>query len=240
MKDTGDKGGVPGADTGPDPASDPGSEARRLLILALGVAALLVVLHFTPLKEWLGDLQALKQQIQGYGWKAYLAFSAGTIAAIALGVPRLALCAVAGGLFGFVAGGLIALVSSLTGSWGAFQLARWAGRDWAERRLAGASTTLRKVLAKPSITSIFVARQLPVPGILINVMLGVLPTSQRTFLMGTAIGYLPSTAIVALAGSSLGKESLAVAMVQITIAMIALGMFTMLLMWLRERYLRVG
>ncbi len=208
------------------------------MVLALAVACLLLVLHFTPLKQWLGDLQALKGHIRAYGWKAHVVFAAGTIAAIALGVPRLALCALAGALFGFVAGGLVALVSSMAGSWGAFLLARWSGRGWAERRLAGASDTLRAVLATPTITSIFVARQLPVPGILINVMLGVLPTTQRTFLIGTGLGYLPSTAIIALAGSSLGKDSLALAMTQITLAMIGLAVLTLLLVWLHGRVVR--
>ena len=211
------------------------SETRRLLILALAVACLFLLLHFTPLNKWIGDIQALKQHIGGYGWKAYAAFTAGTIAAIALGVPRLALCALAGTLFGFVAGSLVALVGSMAGAWGAFLIARWSGRGWAESRLAGASDTLRRVLATPTVTAIFVARQLPVPGLLINVMLGVLPTTQRSFLLGTGLGYLPSTAIVALAGSSLGKDNLAVAMTQITLAMIGLGIFTLMLVWLHRR-----
>ena len=217
---------------------DTSGEARRLLILALVVAALLLVLHFTPLNQWMGDLQALKQQLRAWGWKAHGVFAAGTVAAIALGVPRLALTALAGALFGFVAGAVVALLSSLAGSWGTFVFARWSGRGWAESRLADASDTLRAVLAMPTVTSIFVARQLPVPGILINVMLGVLPTTQRAFLIGTGLGYLPSTAIVALAGSSLGKDSLAVAMTQITLAMIGLAVLTVLLVWLHRRVVR--
>ena len=219
-------------------ADDTGREARRLLILGLAVACLVLVLHFTPLNQWIGDLQAFKQQIRDYGWKAYVGFAAGTVGAIALGVPRLILCALAGTLFGFVAGGLIALVSSISGSWGAFLFARWSGRGWAENRLAGAGKTLRTVLATPTVTAIFVARQLPVPGILVNVMLGMLPTSQRAFLIGTALGYLPSTAIVALAGSSLGKDKLAAAMTQISLAMICLGLLTVLLVWLHRNVLR--
>lgn len=218
--------------------NDSSAEARRLLILGLVVAGLLLLLHFTPLKQWLGDLQALKQEIRALGWKAHMAFAAGTIAAIALGVPRLALGALAGALFGFVTGSILALVASIAGSWGAFMLARWSGRGWAESRLAGASETLRTMLATPTITSIFVARQLPVPGILINVMLGVLPTTQPTFLIGTGLGYLPSTAIVALAGSSLGKDSLALAMTQITLAMLGLAVLTMMLVWVRKRVMR--
>lgn len=216
---------------------DTGAEARRLLILALAVACLVLVIHFTPLNQWIGDLQALKHQIRDYGWKAHVAFAAASVAAIALGVPRLALCALAGALLGFAEGAIVALGSSMTGSWGAFLLARWSGRGLADGRLAGANDTLRKLLATPTITAIFVARQMPVPGILINVMLGVLPTSQRTFLIGTGLGYLPSTVIVALAGSSLGKDNLAVAMTQITLAMIGLGALTMLMVWLHRRFL---
>lgn len=214
-----------------------GTEVRRLLILGVAVACLVLVLHFTPVNHWIGDLQALKQQIGVYGWVAYVGFSVGTVAAIALGVPRLLLCALAGTLFGFMAGGIIALISSMAGSWGAFVFARWGGRRWAENRLSAANETLRSVLATPTITAIFVARQLPVPGILINVMLGMLPTTQRTFLIGTGLGYLPSTVIVALAGSSLGKDNLAAAITQISLAMIGLAVLTLLLVWLRRKIL---
>ncbi|MFM9943347.1 MAG: TVP38/TMEM64 family protein [Hyphomicrobiaceae bacterium] len=210
-------------------------ETRRLLLLAVVIFGLLLALHFTPLKAWMDDLQAMKQLVQGYGWKAYAGFWLASVAAIALGVPRLALCGLAGALFGFVAGGLVSLASSILGSYGAFLLARWSGREWAERKLAGASDGLRQLLATPSIGSIFIARQLPVPGILVNALIGVLPTPHRTFLIGTALGYLPSTAIVALAGSSLGKDSLGLAMTQVSLAMAGLGAFSTLLMWLRHR-----
>ncbi len=215
--------------------TDTRGETRRLLALAVLVLGVLLVVHFTPLKAWMDDLRAMKQHIQGYGWKAYAGFWLASVGAIAVGVPRLALCGLAGMLFGFVAGALVALGSGVMGSYGAFLLARWSGRDWAERKLEGANDGLRALLATPSIGSIFVARQLPVPGIMINVLIGVLPTPHRTFLLGTLLGYLPSTAIVALAGSSLGKDNLGVAIAQVSLAMAGLGAFSALLMWLRHR-----
>jgi uncharacterized membrane protein YdjX (TVP38/TMEM64 family) len=218
----------------PDP-TEPTGETRRLLMLALAVLALLLALHFTPLRAWLDDVQALKQQIRELGWKGYAGFGLASVAAIALGVPRLALCGLAGVLFGFAGGALVSLASGVAGSYGAFLIARWSGRDWAERRLAGAGTRLKEVLAKPTIGSIFIARQLPVPGIVVNIAIGLLATRHSTFLAGTALGYLPSTAIVALAGSSLGKESLAVAIGQVTLAMAALGVLSAALMWLNRR-----
>lgn len=211
-------------------------ETRRMWIFALIVLAAVIVLHFSPLKSWIEDLQSLKQQLAGYGWKAYAAFGLGSIAVIALGVPRLLLCGTAGILFGFVIGASISLVSAVIGSYGAFLLARWGVGTWAERRLAGASPNLRRMLADPTIANIFIVRQLPVPGLLSNAMLGMLPIRHRTFLIGTALGLLPSTLIVALAGSSLGKESLARAIGQVTLSMAGLAALSMLVMWLHRRH----
>lgn len=211
------------------------AESRRLWIVVTMVLAFLVTLHFSPLKSWLEDVRSLKQAIAGYGLAAYGAFAMGSIAAIAVGVPRLPLCGLAGLLFGFVGGALVSLVSSMAGSYGAFLIARWSGRAWAERKLSGASHRIRTLLANPSIGAIFVARQLPVPGIVPNVLLGVLPTTHRTFLIGTLVGYLPSTAIVALAGSSLGKDTLETAIAQVTLSMTGLAVLSVLLLWLQKR-----
>ena len=216
-------------------ASDTSAETRRLWVLASVVLAVVLVLHFSPLKAWLEDLRALKQQVGAFGWKVHGLFVVGSIVAIAAGVPRLALCGLAGMLFGFIQGMTVAMLSGVLGSYGAFLLARWGGRAFAERKLAGASARLRTVLAKPSIASIFIARQLPVPGIVPNVLLGILPTRHRTFLLGTILGYLPSNAIVALAGSSLGKESLEAAIAQVTLSMGGLAAFSVLLLWLHQR-----
>ncbi len=210
-------------------------ETRRLLFLAVFVLCALLALHFTPLKAWMEDIRVLKAQIDGYGLLADGVFVLASMMAIALGVPRLALCGLAGALFGFVEGALVALLASVLGSYGAFLLARWSGRAWAERKLAGASERLRGTLAEPTVANIFIARQLPVPGIVPNVLLGIMPTPHATFLLGTFLGYLPSNAIVALAGSSLGKESLTKAITQVSLSMMGLAALSILLVWLTNR-----
>jgi uncharacterized membrane protein YdjX (TVP38/TMEM64 family) len=211
-------------------------ESYRLLIGAGFVALLIVVLHFTPLKQWLAEAQKLKAHIDDYGWTAHAVFILASIVGIALGLPRLVLCALGGMLFGFVEGLLASQFAGVMGSYGAFLLTRWwAPKGWVQRKLAK-SEKLRSLLAHPSIMSIFIARQMPVPGIVPNVLLGVLPTKHRTFLLGTFIGYLPSNIPVALAGSSMGKETLATAIAQVSISMVALGAFSALIVWLRRKY----
>ena len=210
-------------------------ESRRLLATALVVAGLVLALQFTPLKRWLYEVQLLKAWIAHYGWKAHVLFVLGSIGSIAVGVPRLMLCGLGGVLFGFTEGLITSQLSGLLGAYGAFLLTRrWAPKQWVEKKLAG-SERLRSLLAHPSVGTIFVARQLPVPGIIPNVLLGVLGTRHRTFLVGTFLGYLPSNIPIALAGSSMGKESLQRAILQVSMSMLALAVFSVLIFGIRRR-----
>ena len=215
--------------------TDPSRETRRLFWAALLVAALVLALHFSPLKHWLTEAQTLKARVGEMGWKAHALFVAASVSGIALGVPRLLLCALGGVLFGFVEGVLASQFAGVLGAYAAFLLTRlWGPKAWVQRRLAG-SERLRRLLSKPSIGTIFVARQLPIPGIVPNVLLGVLNTSHRTFLLGTFLGYLPSNIPVALAGSSMAKESLSKAIAQVSLSMLAVGVFGAGVMVIRRR-----
>jgi uncharacterized membrane protein YdjX (TVP38/TMEM64 family) len=219
----------------PDTTPDIRKETGRLIVGACLVAGIIALLYFTPLKQWLESVRELKDRIDHYGWKAHAIFIVGSVAGIAVGVPRLVLCGMGGFFFGFVEGLLASQFAGVLGSYGAFLITRlWAPKEWVQRKLAN-SDRLKSVLEKPSIGSIFVARQLPVPGIVPNVLLGVLNTSHFTFLIGTFVGYLPSNIPVALAGSSMGKESLMKAIGQVSTAMLALGIFSALIMWIRRR-----
>lgn len=219
----------------PDTTPDTKKETKRLFIGACIMAALVALLHFTPLKQWMEEARNLKSWVDEYGWKAHAVFILGSIIGIALGVPRLALCGLGGLLFGFVEGVLASQFAGVLGSYGAFLITRlWAPKAWVRRKLEG-SERLRSVLEHPGIGSIFIARQLPVPGIVPNVLLGVLKTRHSTFLVGTFLGYLPSNIPVALAGSSVGKENLDKAIAQVGMSMLALAVFSLLIMYIRRR-----
>lgn len=219
----------------PDTTPDTKKETWRLFIGACSVAGLIALLHFTPLKQWLEEARNLKAWVDEHGWRAHALFVVGSILAIAIGVPRLVLCGLGGLLFGFVEGVLASQFAGVMGSYGAFLLTRlWAPKAWVQRKLQG-SERLRAVLEHPGIGSIFIARQLPVPGIVPNVLLGVLNTRHRVFLAGTFLGYLPSNIPVALAGSSMGKENLDKAIAQVGLSMLALAVFSLMIMYIRRR-----
>ena len=206
-------------------AESAGKAERKLLIMALVVAAVVALIHFTPLKQYVMDVQRWKAALQRFGFWASLLFGLASTALIAGGVPRLLFGAVAGLLFGFWEGFLVAQLSALFGSYATFVFARWGGREWGAKHIER-SRHLRDLLRNPSVFSVFLARQLPIAGVVPNLVFALTPIRHRAFLLGSFLGFLPSSVMVVLIGSGLGKESLSHSMTMIGLAMFGLGTVT--------------
>jgi uncharacterized membrane protein YdjX (TVP38/TMEM64 family) len=207
---------------------------RRLLVMVLVVGAVAAVMHLTPLKQFSLNLGQGKTQIQALGFWAPLAFTGLSAVLIALGLPRMLFCWCAGLLFGFWQGFMSGQVSALLGSYATFLFARWGGREWVRRRVEG-NDRIRNLLTRPSTFSIFLIRQIPIAGIVPNLVLGMTPVRHRHFILGSFLGYLPSSLLVALIGSGVGKPSLGPSMRQITFAMLGLLALSLTLWRLKKR-----
>jgi len=209
-----------------------GKETRQVLTAVLVVAAFMALAHFTPMKAWITNVQSWKGFVREFGWMAHAVFMLVTAGAVMMGVPRLAFCSVAGLIFGFGEGLLLSLLGSTLGSYGAFILSRHGFRRAAEAR-AEKWPWLKKMLKKPSVMRVFWARQLMVPGIVLNVLIGMTPLRHSRFLLGTALGYLPLNIAFSLVGSGLGKESITTTMTQLLAAMAVINVAA----WLVFRYM---
>lgn len=193
-------------------------ETRQVLLAVLMVAVFMALAHFTPLKAWITNVQTWKSLVREFGWGAHTIFIAACGAVVMLGVPRLPLCAAAGLIFGFGQGLGLSLLGSTLGSYGAFVLSRHGFRRAAETR-AEKWPWLKKLLNKPSVMRVFWVRQLMVPGLVLNVLLGMTPVRHSRFLLGTLLGYLPLNVAFSLVGSGLGKESITHTLAQLLGAM---------------------
>ena len=204
-------------DASPTPVDMPGDlaaqaarsrrkEGRQIWLLVAAVAVFMALAQFTPLRAWVTNVQIWKQQVDNLGWGADLLFLAGCAFAVLIGLPRLPLCATAGLIFGFTEGTVLSLVGSTLGSFGAFIMAR-AGARRAVLARAGQWPWLVALLTQPSVMRVFWVRQLMLPGMLLNVLLGVSSVQRGTFLIGTLLGYLPLNVAFTLVGSGLGKGS---------------------------------
>ena len=210
-----------------------GKETRQVLTAVLIVAAFMALAHFTPMKAWITNVQSWKGFVREFGWMAHAVFMLVTAGAVMMGVPRLAFCSAAGLIFGFGEGLVLSLLGSLLGSYGAFILSRHGFRRAAESR-AEKLPLLKKMLKKPSVMRVFWARQLMVPGIVLNVLIGMTPVRHSRFLLGTALGYLPLNIAFSLVGSGLGKESITTTMTQLLAAMAVINVAA----WLVFRFIK--
>lgn len=185
------------------------AEARRLVVLVAVIAVCMLIIHFSPLHDWIENIQGWKAMVRAHGWAGGLLFSLCGAAGVMVGLPRLALCATAGLIFGFNAGLLWILPGSALGAYGAFLLARFGVGITLARRAAARWPWLQPLLENPTWVHVFWLRQLMLPGLVSNLLLGMSGLRHRHFWGGTLLGYLPLSVVFCLVGSGLGKGHLA-------------------------------
>ena len=208
-----------------------GKERRQIVMLVLVVAAVMLVAHFTPMRAWLQNAQEWKRYVKEFGWMSRAIFLGGTALAVMMGLPRLPLCGVAGLLFGFTEGVVLSLVGSTLGAYGAFLGVRYGFRKGVAAQ-AEKRPWLGKMLKKPSLLKVFWVRQLVLPGVVLNAVLGVAETRHRVFLAGTFLGYIPLNVAATLVGSAPGKASLSETVMQLMAALAVINVVVWLL-WRR-------
>lgn len=147
-------------------------------------------------------------------WSAVAAALSGTFLGVVL-FPRAAFVVLIGLLFGPVVGTLCAMAGQLLGSGTAFTLARLLGRDAVGDSIADPGGRWRERLARADrwlgghgLSAVIWARLVPiVPYGLVNYGFGVSQVRPAVFVLGTAIGILPSTIAYATLGGNAGDPT---------------------------------
>ncbi len=176
-----------------------------MLILAALLITCAAAVYLSPLRQWLrpASLETLKLWIASMGAWGPLIFTLLTTAVVAAGAPRLWMATLGGFAFGWFAGGALALLGTLGGCWVTFTYARWLGREWVQARIGKRLTRLNDLLQHHGIVMTLMLRSAPIGNSHVsNLMLALSPISQGAFLIGTALGVLPTTVIYALFGSA--------------------------------------
>ena len=188
-------------------ARNEGGSWVRVIILALGIVAAMLVVHLTPVRAWLSDAQQLRATLKDAGAWVYPLSIVATAILVGCGVPRLLFCAACGLIFGFWAGFLLSQIGTLLGQYITFLFVRWGGREWALHRWP----RLRKwaeLIRDQGMVGVILIRQVPSPSVLTNLCLGLSNVKHRHFLIGTAIGLIPEAVPATLIGAGLVKASL--------------------------------
>ena len=113
-------------------------------------------------------------------------------------VPVLLLIAASGVAFGPVLGPIYAMAGSLASASAGFAIGRWLGLARVQRLGGSRVAAVTHALHRNGTLAVFLARKVPVPFTLTNVVVGATPIRYRDFLVGTVLGM--ALAVIALAG----------------------------------------
>lgn len=203
----------------------------RLLIKGLAVMATLVAVGWGLKVSGLGDMldtHWVDSQVRGQGLSGEMVFLALSTVAIAVGLPRQAVCFLAGYAFGLGGGTVVGSLASLGGCILCFYFARLLGRELVLHKFAARVRRVDDFLHTNPLTMTILIRFLPVgSNLLTNLIGGVSAVRPLPFFVGSLLGYTPQTVIFVLLGSGIKVDpalriSLSVALF---LASAALGVF---------------
>lgn len=176
---------------------------KPLLVFAV-IALGLVVIYVSPLREYLRQVREIKARVGEMGMWGPVIYMLAVSVVIALGFPRLFLCPVGGIVFGFFWGLVWTQIPTLLGYYTTFLFVRWGGREFVVKHWPG----LRRfdgLFKERAVPALILVRQLPISGVVMNLLLGLSPVRHRDFLLGTAIGLLPQAIPFTLVASGTVK-----------------------------------
>lgn len=169
--------------------------AALALFLVLGVVLTLTMdlPEVAELRSWFHAAGAL-------GW---IAMTAGLALVLLTPVPRSATTVVLGVVAGFGPGLAIGVAGAMLGALVAFGLSRALGRSAATRLAGPRLTHVDQVMADRGFLSVLTGRLIPVvPFFALSYGAGLTGVRLRPYLLGTAVGSLPSTLIQVGVGAS--------------------------------------
>ncbi len=208
------------------PASSSVLSIRKDFLFLLAFVIIIFVAYNSPLKHYIDKAPEICEKIKQTGMLAPVIFILGVCVLVCAGVPRLLLCPIGGMAFGFVHGLLYCVAGTLLAYYIVFLFVRWGGRNFVLNHSHGLNR-LTKVLEHGGIPAVILARQMPIHGMVINLILGLSPIRHRDFLIGTLIGLFPEAIPFTLIGKGAKQGTLGQSMIYIMLALLAL-----VLIWL--------
>ncbi len=182
----------------------------RILLRGLLLISSLVALGYLVEVHGLGGFlnkEWIDTEVRNQGFAGELLFVAMGAAVTAVGLPRQVVSFLGGYAFGFLAGGLMGLAAAVLGCMGTFLYARLLGQEVVAARSPARIQKLDAFVRENPFSMTLLIRLLPVgSNLATNLAAGVSSVPGAPFVAGSAIGYIPQTAVFALIGSGINLE----------------------------------
>lgn len=185
------------------PRDDPERGASRVPVVR--AVLLVVLLAAAAAAAWTvgsPEVAQVQAQVDAAGLWAPVVFVGGYAFWSLLPVPKNVVTVLAGGLFGFLPGALLAWLGALIGAVAAFGIARSLGREGVDALLRGRVRQVDARLHDRGFVAVLSVRLVPVlPFTAINYGGGVTGVTLRDYVLGTALGMVPGTLAYAAIGA---------------------------------------
>ena len=173
----------------------------RPLGILLAAALLAAAWEFGPLKAY-ADPERLAAWVEP--WRhAWYAAPVVILAYVVLGlvlVPLLLMVVVTGVVFGPAWGSALALTGALASGAAGFLLGRRLGKEAVDRLLGARARRISERLGRNGVLAVFLARKIPAPYTLANLVMGASRIRFRDFMIGSVLGLGGIVIVVAVAG----------------------------------------
>jgi uncharacterized membrane protein YdjX (TVP38/TMEM64 family) len=194
----------------PNVAPDRHRRLRRLAPVAAIVLVMALVFamgwhRFLSLETLVRHRAAIDAFVHVHHGLSVLAFIGGYIAVAALSIPGAVFLTIAGGvLFGWLVGGLAAIVGATVGATVVFLIARSACAEFILRRAGPLAAKVAEGFRADAFHYLLFLRLVPVfPFWLVNLASALVGVRLGTFVLATALGIIPGTFAYALVGEGL-------------------------------------
>ena len=176
------------------------SKTRLLLLIGI-VALFLAAAYFLPIADWTMSLAERARRTGGVGVAVF--FVAYVIATVAF-LPGSILTLAAGFAYGPIWGLAIVSPASVAGATAAFLLGRTLLRDWAVRKTRGSPQlrAIERAVEREGFKLVLLLRLSPlIPFNVLNYALSLSNVRLGTYVVASAVGMLPATALYVYLGS---------------------------------------
>ena len=170
---------------------------RRLTVFAVLVVTAAVLVHAAG---W-DDVPSLRARVAGAGTAGAVLYALAYATLTLTPVPKNALSAAAGVVFGFTTGMVVVWSGAVTGALVAFGLARWLGRGRGQLT-GGRLQRLNALLEQRGLMGALLVRLVPVlPFTVVNYGSGFTSLRVSHYVLGTAVGIIPGSVVFVAVGA---------------------------------------
>jgi uncharacterized membrane protein YdjX (TVP38/TMEM64 family) len=180
----------------------------KTLLLVIVIAGSLAAVRFSPIWYYLdrSHIYILREELTAFHSLAPFVFLAGGALIIAMGVPRTIISILGGMVFGFLSGTILATAAAFAGSVVVIWVTRVLGHPLFHQRIGHRLKAIEGHLRNNGFALVLILRQLPLPSMLINVLIGLSSIKTSAYVLGSVIGLVPEAAVFALFGSSVRED----------------------------------